>query len=288
MNLFITLIYQPFLNILVLFYWGLSQIPGVKPDMGVAVILLSILIRLVLLPVSLASDSSEQERHEISLKAKHIEKEYATDPVGLNRELKKLFKTNPRIVTAEMVDFGISILVTILLIRIFATGIEGADLYLLYPWMPHVPQPYNLIFLGKFDLGRPNWVLNLVQSLVILIVEIVAEFSSPFHNVLSREHIPAPQMNAITKVKDSYVVETRHRVQSLQFFLPVVSFLIFMFLPAGKKLFIITTLLFSLILMLIKIVRRKWQQVFPPPEEPVVAEVAKPSDVMGQTHPSPH
>lgn len=276
MDLFITLIYQPFLNVLVLFYWLLGRIPGNIPDMGVAVILLSILIRIVLLPVTLASDRSEHERRELARKAKFVEKEYASDPVGLNREMKKLLKTSPRIIVAEMVDFGISILVTILLIRIFATGIEGADLHYLYHWMPNVQQPYNLVFLGKFDLSRPNFVLNLIQSLVILLVEIVAEFTSPFHNLLSKEHVVPVQSNPFTKEKDSYVVETRNRVRSLQVFFPVVSFLVFMFLPAGKKLFIITTLLFSLLLMIIKAIRRKFLQVFPQPEKPVAVEVLQP------------
>lgn len=274
MNLFILIIYQPFLNILVLFYWLLSQIPGLKPDMGVAVILLSILIRIVLLPVTLASDRSEHERQEISKKSKEIEKQYATDPVGLNREIKKLFKTNPRVIVAEMVDFGVSFMVTLLLIRIFATGIEGADLHMLYAWMPDVPQPYNLVFLNRFDLSRPNFILNVIQSLVILLVEIVAEFTSPFHNLVSKEHVVPQEQNAITKMKDSYVVETRSRVKSLQFFFPIVSFLIFMFLPAGKKLFIITTLLFTLMLMLVKFARRRLRAMFPEPE-PVVAQVVE-------------
>lgn len=266
-ELFVALIYQPFLNILVFFYWVLGQIPGVKPDMGVAVVLLSIVIRIVLLPATLASDRNEHERQEIAKKAKEIEQKYVNDPVRLNSEIKKLFKTNPRVVLAEMIDFGISVLVTLLLIRIFAAGIEGADLHYLYSWLPKPEQPYNLVFLGQFDLSKPNFILNVIQSLVILLMEILAEFTSPFHNLLSKEHITPVQMNSITKVKDSYVVETRKRVRSLQLILPIMSFLIFMFLPAGKKLFIITTLLFSMLLMLIKLVRRRWIRAFPKPEE---------------------
>src|SRR5258708_14506780 len=246
--------------------------------MGVAVILLSVLIRIVLIPVMIAGDRNEKERHDIAKRAKEIEEKYATDTVQMNKEIKKLFKTNPRIIFAEMVDLVISVLVTILLIRIFATGIEGADLHLLYKGMPYVARPYNLIFLGKFDLSRPNFILNITQSFVILVVEIVAEFASPFHNLISKEHIQAPQLNAITRVKDNYVDETKNRVRSLQVLLPIVSFIIFAFLPAGKKLFIITTLLFSLFYMLIKIVRRKLVQTFPAPSEPLAVEVLKPLD----------
>ena len=77
LDLFVTVIYQPFLNILVGFYWILGLFTDGKPDMGIAVILLTILIRLLLLPISLSGDRSEDERREISKKILEIEEVYA-------------------------------------------------------------------------------------------------------------------------------------------------------------------------------------------------------------------
>ena len=62
-QLFTLLIYQPFLNILVFFYWLLGEI-GMKPDMGVAVILMTLVLRVVMIPLSIASDRSEHERED--------------------------------------------------------------------------------------------------------------------------------------------------------------------------------------------------------------------------------
>lgn len=278
-DIFVAVIYQPFLNILVFFYWLLGQIPGVEPDMGIAVILLTIIIRLLLLPVSLASDRNEKERREISQKAKKIQEEYATDPVAQNRELKTIMRANPRILIAEFVELVINVIITLMLIRLFASGLEGEDLDLLYPFLPHPETPYNLVFLGRFDLAEPNFFLNLLQSLVILAVEITAEFTSPFRNLLSKERAPL-EYNSITQPKNVYARETRLRVRSLQVALPVVSFLVFMFLPAGKKLFIITTLLFSMLLMILKAVRRRFMELFPAEEAveaPIVAKPVEPS-----------
>ncbi len=88
---------------------------------------------------------------------------------------------------------------------------------------------------------------------------------------------PSVQFNPVTKAKNSYAWETRSRVKSLQFFLPIVSFLIFMFLPAGKKLFIITALIFSMFYMIIKAIRRKFIEMNPAPvevsPEPVASSV---------------
>lgn len=250
-ELFILIIYQPFLNILVFFYWMLGQIPGVNPDMGVAVILMTIVLRIILLPLAIASDRSEHEREEISKRAKILEQKYHADPVTLNRELKRLMRAKPRILIAEFVDLFISICIMIMLIRLFGKGLEGEDLHYLYPAVPHPQTPYNLVFLGQFDLSKPNLFLNLMQSLSILLVEIVAEFTSPFRNIKALEK-PPTEYNPITNSKNQYAWETRSRIKSLQFFLPVVSFLIFMFLPAGKKLFIITALLFTVVYMLVK------------------------------------
>ncbi len=280
-QLFTTIIYQPFLNILVFFYWLLGQI-GLAADMGIAVILLTIVIRLLLLPVSLASDRSEHEREDISKRAKKIQQEYSSDPVAMDRELKKIMKTNPRILVAEFFELAINVAITLMLIRLFATGLEGADLPLLYPWIPHPPTPYNLVFLGRFDLAQPNFFLNVLQSVVILLVEIAAEYTSPFRNILSMER-PREEFNAITRPKNRYARETRNRVRMLQVALPVVSFLVFMFLPAGKKLFIITTLMFSLLLMILKAIRRKFIEMFPAPE-PIVEVIAPSKPEEKATH----
>lgn len=272
-DLFVSIIYQPFLNILVFFYWALGQIPGNTADMGVAVILMTIVLRVIMLPLAIASDRSEHEREEISKQAKLISDTYHSDPIRLNQELKKLMRTKPRVLVSEFFEFLIDIAIIFMLIRIFTTGLEGADLNLLYPFVPHPATPYNLVFLGKIDLAHPSILLNLVQSFCILLVEVIAEYTSPFRNILSMER-PALEYNSVTNPKSSYAWETRSRVKSLQFFLPIVSFLIFMFLPAGKKLFIITALIFSMIYMILKAVRRKFIEMNPAP----VPEESTPSD----------
>ena len=65
-HIFTVFIYQPFFNILVFFYWliGLSG----KPDMGIAVIFLTILVRILLMPLSLSGQRSEKDRRAISKK----------------------------------------------------------------------------------------------------------------------------------------------------------------------------------------------------------------------------
>ena len=62
---FIQIFYQPFLNLLVILYYGLDLVTGGNADMGVAVILFTIAIRILLLPLTISSSRSEEERRRL-------------------------------------------------------------------------------------------------------------------------------------------------------------------------------------------------------------------------------
>ncbi len=231
-SIFTIAIYRPFFNLLVAIYLFLG-LGSAEPDMGIAVIILTLIIRILLLPLSLAGSKSEPQRREVTKKLKELEKEFAQKPHEFKKARKKLFGKNRRLLIAELVSLGIQVITALMLFRIFKTGLEGKDLHLLYDFMPKVSESFNLEFLGRFDLSRSSLTLNLVQSLSIFIFETVAAITSPY-----------PYSRAETV--------------RLQFTLPVVSFFIFLFLPAGKKLFVITTLLFSTALLIAKYVYKRF------------------------------
>jgi len=226
-SLFTTFIYQPFFNLLVAVYLGLNSITGGNADMGIAVVIFTVVFRILWLPISLASGRSYKEKVEIAKKAKLLEEEYKHDPIKSKQAFKKLFRGNRRIVIASTINIFLQVLIALMLWRIFAKGLEGEDWHLLYPFMPKLNEPFNLTFLGKFDLSRPNILLNIIQSLVIFIFE---------------------ALSSLFSTESQY----RREMVMAQFVLPVVSFIIFAFMPAGKKLFIIVTLIFSIVQMLIR------------------------------------
>lgn len=260
-HLFVLLIYQPFFNILVGFYHLLDLVTNGQPDMGIAVILLTILIRILLLPMSLSGDKSEKERREIARQMHDLEETFAQDPVALGQHKKQLMRRNRGVIIGELISLAIQVAISLMLWRIFARGLEGEDFHLLYPFMPKIEGPFNLVFLGRFDLAHTSFILNLIQSLSIFALETLSIYTSPY----------PPQKGEVVR---------------LQLVLPVVSFFVFMFLPAGKKLFVITTLLISILLVLYKYIRRRFEAYKldqeakeqaalngQPPEEKVVVEV---------------
>jgi YidC/Oxa1 family membrane protein insertase len=233
-NLFITVIYQPFLNILVFFYWLMDMLTRGHPDMGVAVIFLTIVIRILLLPLSLSEERSEEDRRQLMKRMHEIETEFVADPVRQLEERKKLFKRNPKVIVAETISLFVQAGIALMLWKMFETGLPGEDIHLIYPFMPKVALPFNLIFLGKYDLTHTNFTLNFLQSLMIFIVETTSILTSPY-----------PPMKG--------------EVVRLQLVLPVVSFLVFLRLPAGKKVFVITTLIISFFLLIYKYIKRRFE-----------------------------
>jgi len=223
---FVSYIYQPFFNILVGIYWTIGELIG-EYDMGLAVILFAIVVRFIMLPLNFAGDRSAKEKKEISDQIKKLNKEFRLDPVKLKTETKKIMKSNPQAIISETITLFIQLIIIFMLYRIFKTGLEGDDLHLLYDFMPKLSQPVNLIFLGKINLAHTSFILNTIQSILIFVLE-----------MLQISFNPLPT--------------SRKEFLSLAIFLPLASFLVFALLPSGKKLFIITYLVISIFIILIK------------------------------------
>lgn len=224
-NAFITtFIYQPFFNLLVYIYLVLDKITAGAADMGWAVIIFTVVFRVVLLPLSLRGERSEKERWEISQKIAVVEATYRDDPVKRKAAVRDVITANKKVMGWELLDLAIQVLIALMLYRIFTTGLEGADLHLLYSFMPKVEVPFNLIFAGQYDLSKPSFLINVVNTLVIFVAEFLSIRTSPFP--MSRSDVT---MLAV---------------------LPIGAFTFFAFMPAGKKLFVTTTLLFSIALIL--------------------------------------
>lgn len=226
MDIYTTYFYQPFFNILVGLYWIVGQVFP-YPDMGIAVILFAIAVRLILLPTDLAGDRSAKDKFEISNRIKQLKIELASDPIRLKAETRAVMRTRPGAIISEIINVVIQILVIIMLYRIFTTGLEGADLHLLYKFMPKISTPINMMFLGIYDLSRTNSTLNVIQSIMIAVNEAMHLYFLP-----------------VKPEQKDFV--------SLVIIFPIFCFIIFMFLPAGKKVYIITSLAFSMVVRILK------------------------------------
>ena len=74
------------------FGWALSGLYSFIPVYGIAIILLTILVRVILLPLTLKQTRSMQEMQKIQPHVKELQRKYKGNRAKLNEELQKLYK----------------------------------------------------------------------------------------------------------------------------------------------------------------------------------------------------
>src|SRR3989339_2266146 len=150
-NIWNTLLYQPLLNALAFL---VSIIPG--GDVGVAVILLTILVKIILFPLSQKSIESQAEMNILAPEINKIKASGASKEEQAKQtfELYKKHNTNP---FSGCLLVLIQIPIIFALYYVFIKGINF-DSGMLYSFI-HVPEHINMIFLGILDISKKSLIL---------------------------------------------------------------------------------------------------------------------------------
>lgn len=155
-NLWDTLLYKPLINILAFL---VSVVP--YADLGIAVIILTILVKVLLFPLSKASIKNQEKMGEMAPELSAIKKsgkskeEQAKDTF----DLYKKYKTNP---FSGCLLILIQIPIIFALYYVFWKGVvfDPANLYSFIP----IPEGINTVFLGLIDLGQKSLVLAILAG----------------------------------------------------------------------------------------------------------------------------
>jgi YidC/Oxa1 family membrane protein insertase len=156
-NIWNFVLYEPLLNALAFL---VSVIPG--GDVGVAVIILTIIVKIVLFPLSQRSIESQAQMNLLApeinkIKASGVSKE---EQARLTFELYKTHKTNP---FSGCLLVLIQIPIIFALYYVFLKGINF-DNGILYSFI-HVPAHSNMIFLGLIDITQKSIILAVLAGL---------------------------------------------------------------------------------------------------------------------------
>jgi len=149
-------LYRPLLNILVLFYDFLG-------DFGLAIIALTLLVRLILYPIAKKSLEHQKALKKIQPKIKELQKKHKDDKEKLTAEMMALYKEHDFNPASGCLPLIVQFIILIALYRVFISGIH-LDASQLYSWVPH-PANFNTSFLGLFDLGQKSAEVNLGKLL---------------------------------------------------------------------------------------------------------------------------
>jgi YidC/Oxa1 family membrane protein insertase len=143
---FNVILYQPLLNVLVLLY---LYLPG--HDFGIAVIVLTVLIKFLFYPLGVKSIRSQKALSGIQPKLKEIQEKYKNDKEQQTKEMMALYKREKINPFSGCLPILIQLPVLIALYRVFWRGLEvGQASSFLYKFVPPLGS-INTSFLGIIE-----------------------------------------------------------------------------------------------------------------------------------------
>jgi YidC/Oxa1 family membrane protein insertase len=217
-NAFNLILYQPLFNVLILLY---QYLPG--HDLGIAVIILTVLIRLLLYPLMARAIKSQKVLADLQPKIQEVQERFKNDKEKQAKEIMGLYQKEGINPLGGCLPLLIQMPILLALFRVFMTfkdGLGNAQSAILYSFVPFSGLPEEPMFLGLLNLAQP--------SLILAVLAGVCQFI---------------QTKAISpKVKK---FSGAMQKQMLYFF-PVFIFFILLRLPAAIGLYWVVTALFSI------------------------------------------
>lgn len=154
-----TALYQPLLNGLI---WLYTVLPG--HDLGVAIIVFTVIIRLLLAPLLWKAQQSQKDLARIQPEVKRIQEQHKSDKEAQGRAMMELYqkhKVNP---FSGCLIMLVQIPILIALFKVFQQGLTTAELGMLYSFIPH-PGTLNSISFGFLNLAKGNLVLGIFAAI---------------------------------------------------------------------------------------------------------------------------
>jgi YidC/Oxa1 family membrane protein insertase len=221
-ELFNTVLYQPILNLLV---WLYNIIPG--NDIGLAIIILTVIIKILLAPFTLQSLRSQKALQELQPKMEAIKKQYSDNKEKLASETMKLYKEQKVNPLSSCLPILIQFPFLIAVYQAFRVGLTAENLELIYPFI-HNPGHINALSFGLVNLAAP--------SLILAIMAGIAQF---FQTKMMSTKKPAKDIKAS---KDESAMASMNK--TMLYFMPAFTVIIGASLPGGLTLYwLVTTLL---------------------------------------------
>lgn len=155
--LFQEVFYRPILNLLVFLY---NTVPG--HDLGLAIILLTIIIKLILHPFSVQSLKSQKALQELQPKINALKEQYKDDKQGLAKATMDLYKENKVNPFSSCLPLLIQLPFLIAVYQVFRDGLAN-HLGSVYAFV-YKPETINAFSFGFLDLSKPNIVLAVLAG----------------------------------------------------------------------------------------------------------------------------
>jgi YidC/Oxa1 family membrane protein insertase len=216
-QLFNVVLYKPIFNIFVLLY---NIIP--THDLGIVILIITILIRLAMYPLTSSSIKAQKSLQELQPKLNELKKKFGADKQGLAAATMELYKTHKVNPFKSCLPTLVQLPILIALYLVLQNGLSSHNLAESVYSFVYNPGTINPVSFGIFNLSKPNYILAILAG--------VAQFIQA--RSLSRKAAPAPA-GAGGKDEDMMAMMNKQML----YVMPVMTVIIGFRIPAGLSLY---------------------------------------------------
>ena len=227
--IFNEVLYRPLFNVLVFLYQTISFY-----DFGIAIIILTILIRVLLYPLAQKSIKSQKEMAAVQSDIKKVQEQYKNNKEEQMKKVMALYKEKGVSPFSGCLPMIIQLPFLLAIYWVFMAGFDDKNLQdLLYGFIKN-PGSINHIFIGLIDISKKgNWILALLAG--------------AFQFYQSKMMLDQQKKVQPAKEKSSTPDFSSALNRQMTYVMPAVTVFISYTLPAGLALYWITTTVFSII-----------------------------------------
>lgn len=223
-EIFQAILYQPIFN-------GFVGLYDLIPDVGIAILILTIIVKAILYPLTSSSLKSQKALTELQPKMEELKKKHKDNQQMLAQETMKLYKENKVNPLGSCLPILIQLPVFIALYWVLQAGLAGNELTGLYPFIPN-PGTINTKTFGLVDLKTPSIILAVLAG--------AAQYWQA--RMMIRKQ---PPKEAGTGGKDESMMAMMNK--QMLYMMPVLTVIIGIKLPGGLSLYwLLSTVLTAL------------------------------------------
>jgi len=218
MGIFNTYLYQPIFNLLV---WLYDVIPGT--DIGLAIIALTIIIKLVLFPLSHKSIKSQRALSQLQPKIDELKRKFGDKKEEMAKAMMELYSKEKVSPFSSCLPLLIQLPILFALYRVMRDGLRSEHLDQLYSWVPN-PGTIDPVSFGIIDLAVPSVVLAVLAGAV--------QF---WQARMMTTKQPPKELRKKQGAKDENLMATMNK--QMVYFMPIMTVVIGATLPGGLTLY---------------------------------------------------
>lgn len=201
-------------------------------DIGVAILVLTVLIKIVLHPFSISSLKSQKALQALQPKMEELKRKYKHKREELTRATMELYKKEKVSPFSSCLPLLIQFPFLIAVYQVFRSGLKSDNLNLLYSFVDN-PGSINPVTMGLMDLSKPSIVLAILAG-------IAQYFSTKM--LVKKKQPPINTKKPVPGAKDENMMSMMNK--NMSFMMPIFTVIIGISLPGGLTLYwFITTLL---------------------------------------------